>query len=372
VSLNVLVSSIPVFFVSALSVQIQNEMDFGNNLQGTVIASYFAAAAIAARFLGQIGDRLHPAFTVRLSLLFTLASCLGIPLLASSWQTLCLFMVLAGGGNGIVSPALARVIAQSVPLARQGLSFGIKQSSFVVATLFGGVAIPLLALTIGWQFAFFGAAVLAAVLLGLPKDFLIAQSKKKAHATEDSSQRPPKSVLRLLAVAFGLGMAAATALAAFAIAAMVTAGIGIASAGIYLALGSAGAICIRLTAGWLIDRGRIDHLLLVIILLGLAAVGLLALSFGGPGTTGVAVIAAYTFTWGWAGLGFYAVVDLHRYRPASASGIAQSAAASGAVLGPIIFGLIATNSSYQVGWIAAAGLTALAAFFVYRARSVNS
>ena len=51
-------------------------------------------------------------------------------------------------------------LARSVPASRLGLSFGIKQAAIPIATLLAGAAVPTVALTIGWRWAYLiGAAV---------------------------------------------------------------------------------------------------------------------------------------------------------------------------------------------------------------------
>ena len=44
--------------------------------------------------------------------------------------------------------------AGQVPAGRQGLSFGVKQAAIPVSTLLAGAAVPTVALTLGWRWAF--------------------------------------------------------------------------------------------------------------------------------------------------------------------------------------------------------------------------
>ena len=61
-------------------------------------------------------------------------------------------------------------LSRSVPAHRLGLSFGVKQAAIPLATLLAGAAVPAVALTVGWRWAYViasGLAVLA--LLGAPR-----------------------------------------------------------------------------------------------------------------------------------------------------------------------------------------------------------
>ena len=73
-------------------------------------------------------------------------------------------LLVGGLGNAIGQPAGNALVAAQVRPERFGLGFAIKQSGIPLATLLGGLAVPLIALTIGWRFAYVlaaGAAVVA-------------------------------------------------------------------------------------------------------------------------------------------------------------------------------------------------------------------
>ena len=60
------------------------------------------------------------------------------------------------------------------PPSRLGLSFGIKQAAIPIATLLAGVAVPTVALTVGWRWAYLIGAGLALLAL------LIAPAGRRA------------------------------------------------------------------------------------------------------------------------------------------------------------------------------------------------
>src|SRR5690606_2655132 len=69
-------------------------------------------------------------------------------------------LVVAGAGYGVVSPASNLVVVREIPERLRGTALGAKQSATPVVALLAGLAVPLVALTIGWRWAFLLAAVL--------------------------------------------------------------------------------------------------------------------------------------------------------------------------------------------------------------------
>ena len=62
------------------------------------------------------------------------------------WLSIC------GLAAGIIQPATNAFLSREIHQNKQGIAFGIKQSGTPASTLLGGLALPLVALTIGWQF----------------------------------------------------------------------------------------------------------------------------------------------------------------------------------------------------------------------------
>ena len=74
---------------------------------------------------------------------------------------------VAGLANAVAQPAINLFMADQVPIDRQGLAFGIKQSAIPGAILVSGLALPALALPLGWRatFAICGGLVLVVALV---------------------------------------------------------------------------------------------------------------------------------------------------------------------------------------------------------------
>ena len=60
-------------------------------------------------------------------------------------------LAVAGVANAVTQPAINLFVAEQIPADRQGLGFGIKQSGIPAAILMSGLALPVLALPLGWR-----------------------------------------------------------------------------------------------------------------------------------------------------------------------------------------------------------------------------
>ena len=175
---------------------------------------------------------------------------LGVALLARSWSGLVACLVLGGLANAVSHPA-ANLAGAGGPCRGQGLSFGIKQAAIPVATLLAGLAVPTIAVTLGWRWAFAGGAALA-----LAVAFLVPASTRRSivrrsgvKGDKDARTGP----LFLLALGIGLGSTAATPLGAFLVESSVAGGLRVETAGLLLASGSAASIAVRVLFGRIAD-----------------------------------------------------------------------------------------------------------------------
>jgi MFS family permease len=76
---------------------------------------------------------------------------------------------LSAAANALGQLSSNSALARHVPAHRQGLSFGVKQAAIPVSTLLAGAAVPTIALTAGWRWAFGAAAGAArAALAAIP------------------------------------------------------------------------------------------------------------------------------------------------------------------------------------------------------------
>ena len=268
--------------------------------------------------------------------------------------------------NAVSHPATHLSLAREVSAGRQGLSFGIKQAAIPTSTLLAGLAASTVALTFGWRWAFVGGAVLAlAVACLVPAGTSKVVVRQHRETREKDARAAP---LFLLALGIGLGSTAATPLGAFLVESSVAAGLRIESAGLLLASGSAASILARVAFGRLADEMKGGRLLLVAAMLATGIAGFAMLATGEVALLLPGALLAFAAGWGWPGLFNFAVVKTSPGAPAAATGITQTGASGGAAVGPLVFGLVAETTSYEVAWLVcgAFALGALAAILVGR------
>ena len=349
---------LPAFLTGGLAVQVRGELDFGAGALGVAVAMFFVTSSLASAIIGRLVERIGAHRGMRLAAAGSAASLLGVALLASSWAGLVGCLVLGGLANAVSHPATNLSLAREVPAGRQGVSFGIKQAAIPAATLLAGLAVPGIAVTLGWRWAFAGGAALALAVAALVP---AGASGETLGPREEARQKDARAwPLVLLAVGIGLGSTATTPLGAFIVESSVAAGLRVETAGLLLALGSAVNIAVRVAFGHLADGMSGGRLLLVAAMLGIGVAGFVLLATGESGLILPGALLAFGIGWGWPGLFNFAVVKTSPGAPAAATGITQTGASGGAALGPLVFGLVVEAASYDVAWLLS-GMVALVA-----------
>jgi predicted MFS family arabinose efflux permease len=249
------------------------------------------------------------------------------------------------------------------------VAFGIKQSAMPAAGLLGGLAVPSIALTIGWRWAFVaGAAVAAVAATRIPDE----QPQARAPFTVDPTL-PTEDAPRRITVAFAIGAAfaagAAGVLGAFLVSGAVDVGMADSNAGLLAAAGGAVSVATRLVLGVRADRRGTGHLRVVAWMLVAGAGGFALLSLGGVTAFMVGTPIAFGLSWAWPGLFNLAMVRHHPRAPAAATGITQTGVYVGAVSGPLVFGLVAENG-YGGAWILAGTWSVIAGVLIGAARGL--
>ena len=356
---------LPSFLTGGLAVQIRDELGFGASALGLAVALFFVVSSLSSALAGRVVERVGSHAAMRSSSIVGALTLLAVAIFAGSWWGLVACLILGGMGNAIAQPATNLMLTREVPSGHQGLAFGIKQAAIPVATLLAGLAVPVLAVTVGWRWAFAGAALIAlTVSLLVPREGDGAPSRVKETRAGDA----PLAPLILLAVGIGLGSTAATPLGAFVVSSAVSVGIEVGAAGLLLALGSGVGIVVRVVAGHLADSMSSGRLRLVAAMLVLGTAGFAMLASGSPGLFVVGVVLAFGAGWGWPGLFNFAIVKSNPKAPAAATGITQTGASGGAALGPLLFGYTVEATSFGTAWLGTAAVALLSAVAILAGR----
>jgi MFS family permease len=348
---------LPVFLVGGLAVQIGDELRFSPAGLGVAVAVYFGVSAVASVPAGRLVERFGPATTARAAIALAAAGLLAIGAFARSLAGLVALLAAGAAANALGQLASNAALARHIPPRRQGLSFGVKQSAIPLSTLLAGAAVPGVALTVGWRWAFALAATLAmAAWLLVPPD---GHGRVRSVARGGIDQAT--GALVVIGVAATLAGGAASALATFLVDSAAERGTAPGLAGLMLTLGSAACVVGRLVGGWIADRRAKGHVSAIAGLLTAGAAGLALLALPGAAALVVGVLLGFGLGWSWPGLMNFAVVRLHPQAPAAATSITQTGVYAGGCLGPLAFGALAAYAGYSTAWLAGAAEMVLAA-----------
>lgn len=356
---------LPVFLLGGLAVLVRADLGFSESRLGVSVAAYFASAALGSAPSGRLAQRLGSRSALRAGAAVSVVCLLGAAS-AQRWWQLTAFLVVGGAGNALIQVAANLLLAGAVSPARQGLAFGVKQAAIPASTLLGGLAVPVIGVTVGWRWAF-GLAALLAVVAG-------ATQTRRGPAARPQPAPPAIATatapLVILGAGAGFGAAAATSLGSFLVEFIVRIGWSPGAAGQVLALGSVAGLAARLGMGWMADRGGVRSLrgVMLQLLVGAVAFAALPLAGGRLGILTAVVVVAFAAGWGWPGLFNLLVVRANRDAPAAATGVTQTGVYAGGVAGPIAFGLAVEHGSYGLAWSGAAGALLIAALLLLLGR----
>ncbi|GAA3735037.1 MFS transporter [Micromonospora maritima] len=348
---------LPVFLVGGLAVQLGDELGFSPAGLGLAVSVYFGVSALASVPSGALVERYGPAPVARAGVLLSAGSMLAVAALARSYPLLVALLAVGATANALGQLASNAALAARVPTRRQGLSFGVKQAAIPVSTLLAGVAVPTVALTAGWRWAFVAAA--GAALAALPA--VPGSERPRGARTASAGRGDGRGPLVVVGLAATLAAAAANALSTFLVDSSAARGLSPALAGLTLTLGSAVCVVARVGVGWFADRRARGHVGLIAGLLVAGAVGLVLLAVAGPVPLVAGVVLGFGLGWAWPGLMNFAVVRLHPRAPAAATSITQTGVYAGGSLGPLGLGALAGAAGYPAMWLTAALAMLLAA-----------
>lgn len=359
---------LPLFLTGGMAVQIGRTLGFGPAGVGLLSAAYATSTMLGSAPLGGGVGALGVQRSLRIAGLVASLALVGAAVApGAAW--LAAALVLGGLANALGQPAGNATLAQHVPIQRFGIAFAVKQSGIPVATLLAGLAVPTIALTVGWRWAYAMAALLAAAATLLPPPDRPAARRRVEGRVPGARVAP----LWALAGALSLAVVAATSIGAFGASAGVAIGLPEGNAGLLVAAGGLAGLTIRLAAGVMADRIDAEALAAVVLLIVAGALGwaLMAAAFAidVPGLYIAGLLIANAFGWGWPGLLHLAVARLFPTATAAASGVTQTGVSAGLFIGPLALGLVVESAGWLTVWLSAAGSAVAAACAVTLLRS---
>jgi MFS family permease len=363
-----LLGGLPLWLVASLAPQLREDLQFDETGLGTAIGGSFLVSALVAVLAGRLVDRIGWRRGVAASAAIAGAVMLGIAFAVHSFGMLVALIAAGALAASLSHPASNIGISQHVPPGRQGFAFGIKQASVPLTTLVAGLSAPLVMHTVGWRAAFAGGGALAFGFLvvvvaggcraGPRRGSAAGAVAQAAGAPVLVGDRPARLPLTVLASGAGLVSGAVVSLGGFLALFAVASGLEQDRAGYLLAAGSAAGIAGRILSGHLADRRGWDHLTAVAVMMAAGSAGFVMLAAGGSAwVLVVGTLLAFGLGWSWNGLFALAVVLGSPAAPGWATGVIQTAIGIGATVGPPLFGLTVSRSSYTAAWSGAAVAT---------------
>jgi MFS family permease len=325
---------------------------------GALATLAFAVAAVASGVLGRQVDR-HGERAV-LSVLFCGAgAALLVAAAAQSYAWLCVAVALSGCVQSLSNPVTNRLVTAHAAPGSRGVLMGVKQSGVQMAQFAAGIALPSLALVVGWRGALGLSSVLA--LVGLLLALRHVPPRPATRGAEPSPQAGhlPGAVWWLAGYALLTGAALQASNVYLPLFGYEALDLPVAVAGLTAGVVGGVGLVGRIAWGRAADRMSSPQPALV----WLAAVAAL-----GAGL----VLAAGALHWAWllwvgaavfgaSGIPANVVVMLAvvhvspRHVVGRASGLLAVGLYLGFAVGPVSFGaLVDSTSSYVAGWVAVA------------------
>jgi MFS family permease len=175
---------------------------------GFVVGVFFGVSALSSPLMGRLAERLGWARAMRAAALTVGAALGATPLVARSLLTFAAVMVPGGVGLALAHPAVNLDLARCTAVSRQGLVFGFKHAAIPASSALAGVALPLVAIPLGWRWVYALAAVVAVGAASLvpssPGRFELGGRSPDEGETDD--RRSPLSLLVIVSIGAGLGI----------------------------------------------------------------------------------------------------------------------------------------------------------------------
>ncbi len=339
--------ALPGFLVGGLSVQIRGEFGVAEGRYGWAMSTYFLAATAGSIVLGRLAQVIGPRRQLTLALLGAAVVDLCIALFANEFGYLIAFLAIAGLCNAAAQTAVNLGLTQA-GLPRLGLALAVKQSGMPAASMLSGVAVPAIALTLGWRWAFVVAATVALIaLVGVRKTI---SSSAPQLTTQKAPSQSPLNALVIAGVAAMFLSFGAGALNAWVVESGVDAGLGKGAAGLMLSIGAALGIAIRVGWGMQLDRMSWHPFVIAGAMVFGGAIGAIGLTSRSAPIHIIATLIAFSGGWIWPVFLNFGVVRANEGNAASATGVTQTGVYLGVFIAPLTAGAIIERSGYSMMW----------------------
>jgi predicted MFS family arabinose efflux permease len=351
--LGMTVSTFMISAFGALAPVIRTDLELSRGALGALTTVMFAVGATLSPVAGRMADdvggrRLLIGLFVAAGVAFAAAAAAPTyPLLIVAC---CIFGLSLAAGN----PSTNKLIVEHLPIGRQGVITGIKQSGVQVGIFAAGALLPPSALWLGWRGALLASIVLPAAGLVLTRIFVPSDRRSPSPQRRMVASPLGPVIVRLAAYAFLMGMGVAGYGAYLPLYSHEVLGLSVSVAGLTVALSGLVGIAARVLWGRAAEHTIATPVALSVIAAGSVVAQALV---WGAGRAGVGLVWAGALVTGlsaasWNAVGMLEIVrGLHPGRAGRASGIVLLAFYGGNVISPLAFGLsVDLSGGYDLGW----------------------
>lgn len=342
----------PGLATGALTVQASSDFNVTEGSYGWALGVFFLAAALSSTPFGYLAQQLGPQRQIVSGLLCTALVQLSIAFVIDSFAAMLVALAAAGAINSAVQSAVNLALSQA-QLPRLGLAVAIKQSAMPTSAMLGGLAVPLVALTVGWRWAYAmgGVVAMCAAIAGiryLPSGF--ADAPRRPGRSRGSTGR---AVIAAAAMSGCLAFTAG-AINAWTVSSGVNAGVSEGVAGLTVSAAAGFGVACRLLIGSRIDAASWPTLGMCARFTLVGVVAMAAMSMRAGGIHIFAALFAFGGGWVWPVFTNFALIDANRERAGAVTGVTQTGVYIGVFLAPVLTGVIIDASGYEVMWLTVA------------------
>ncbi|MEM7095770.1 MAG: MFS transporter [Actinomycetota bacterium] len=363
IALATVCSVFPGLASGSLAVQASEDFGISEGAWGWTLSAFFLGSASSSVILGRLAQRIGPR---RQLLMTTLGSGLVQLLIATtarSFTAVLVLLAIAGCINAAAQTAVNLALSQA-NLPRLGVAVATKQSAMPAASMLGGLAVPALALTLGWRWAY-GMGFVVAMIAFVGVWWLVAPGVIPATPTERAIESSDRLLLFVAFVSFLLAYTSGS-INAWLVASGVDAGLSEGAAGFALSAAAAFGISLRLFAGTRFDRSTVPPLAAAARVFVFGIIGFLLLMVRSPGLHVAAGFLAFGGGWIWPAFTNFAIVNANPRSAARATGMTQTGVYLGVMAAPATTGSLVDRVGYPAMWLVTAcvGVGAVAGLLV--------
>lgn len=343
----------PVLHLGAYAPGVRDTLSLTLAQLGTISLVFFISSSAAYVPSGAVIERFGPIRVIQIAGVIHGAALIIGGFSAATMLGMLAMMAITGALHSALQVAVTVWIAGRIPVQRQGLALGLKQSAIPFGALVAGISLTQIG-SGAWRSVFITTGlVIVALSVVVVKPLLVERTIARPSLKQLFKIDKP---LAMLMIAGFICTTSVIPLTVYLVESLVARDWTELAAGTILTAGAAANLLTRLACGFLIDRDqrRAHRLLLFMITSG--GIGFLLLAIPGMPFTGIlfGAMLAYGLGWGWLGVYVFVVVRDNRNRAATATALVHTGTSGGSAFGPFIGGFFATAYGYLPLWLACA------------------